>query len=141
MRPGPLDFELSSGLAITLHGSFLHGIGNRILPPVTPSGLYKINENLCQVKHEAQVDVDLQFRWTGTSVAANPWGGSYPLISPSELVDAKLLMACYPSGGLSGATIACKCHDCLLSSLLSLFFSTSSRSLLSPVLVFGSILV
>jgi hypothetical protein len=71
---------------------------------VTPSGLYKINEDHCQVQHEAQVNVDLQFRWMGVSVAANPWGGSYPLISPSELVGAKLLMACYQSGGVSGAT-------------------------------------
>jgi hypothetical protein len=86
---------------------------------VTPSGLYKINEDHCQVQHEAQVDVDLQFRWTGASVAANPWGGSYPLISPSELVDEKLLMACYQSGGVSGATLACKRLVCLFSSLLS----------------------
>ena len=119
---------MSSGLALTLHGSFLHGIGNRILPPVTPSGLYKINEDRCQVQHEAQVDVDLQFRWTGASVAANPWGGSYPLISSSELVDAMLLMACYQSGGVSGATLLASAS--LVSHLPAYFFLFLFLSLL-----------
>lgn len=53
---GRLEFELSSGLKAGLKGRVRYGLGNLILPSsVSTSGLYVINEDDCQVKHEAQV--------------------------------------------------------------------------------------
>ena len=99
-----LDFWLPSGLSASLESTFHYGLGNGILFPLRPSALFLINEDACQVEHEAQADVDLQLLWSGVSVAINPFG-SYSLISPLYLVQERLLQACYASGGVAGVTL------------------------------------